>query len=80
MEAGIDPTEHGMKPKDAIESSTRLATDLLSIQDETETVEVDKQGDWVLIDGDPLSEPGALRNVWTVFQSGRRVRQLGVIP
>ena len=31
-------------------------------------------GAQVLIDGDPFSDPGALRNVWAVYQSGRRVR------
>ena len=37
-------------------------------------IEVGKQADLVLIDGDPHSDPGALRNVWAVFQAGRRIR------
>ena len=66
--------ECGMSPKDAIESSTRIAAELLGIQEDTGTIEVGKQADMVLIDGDPHSDPGALRNVWAVFQGGRRIR------
>ena len=66
--------EHGMTPKDALEASTRVSADLLGIQDQAGTIEVGKQADMVLIDGDPHSDPGALRNVWAVFQGGRRVR------
>ena len=64
----------GMGPKEALESATREAANLLGIQDLTGTIEVGKQADMVLIDGDPHSDPGALRNVWAVFQRGRRVR------
>jgi imidazolonepropionase-like amidohydrolase len=66
--------DHGMTPKDALEASTRVAADLLGIQDQAGTIEVGKQADLVLIDGDPHSDPGALRNLWAVFQGGRRVR------
>ena len=66
--------ESGMAPKDALESATRVAADLLGIQDEAGTLEVGKQADMVLIDGDPLADPHALTNIWAVFQGGRRVR------
>ena len=66
--------ENGMTPQEALEASTRVAADLLGIQDQTGTIEVGKQADMVLIDGDPLSDPAALRNIWAVFQSGRRIR------
>ena len=66
--------ENGMPPQDALEASTRVAADLLGIQDQAGTIEVGKQADLVLIDGDPLSDPAALRNIWAVFQSGRRIR------
>ena len=36
--------------------------------------EVGKQADLILIDGDPHSDIGALRNIWAVFQGGRRIR------
>ena len=66
--------ENGMTPKVALEASTRVAADLLGIRDQVGTIEVGKQADMVLIDGDPHSDPGALRNIWAVFQSGRRIR------
>ena len=37
-------------------------------------VEVGKQADLVLIDGDPHSGVGAPRKMWAVFQRGRRIR------
>ena len=64
----------GMSPKAALESATKEAATLLGIQDQVGTIEVGKQADMVLIDGDPHSDPGALRNVWAVYQGGRRVR------
>ncbi len=66
--------DNGMTPEHALEASTRVAADLLGISDETGTIEVGKQADMVLIDGDPHSDPAALRNIWAVFQSGRRIR------
>ena len=66
--------ENGMTPQEALEASTRVAADLLGILDHAGTIEVGKQADMVLIDGDPLSDPAALRNIWAVFQSGRRIR------
>ena len=64
----------GMSPKTALECATREAAILIGIQDLVGTIEVGKQADMVLIDGDPHSDPGALRNVWAVYQGGRRVR------
>ena len=64
----------GMSPKAALESATREAANLLSIEDQVDTIEAGKQADMILIDGDPHSDPGALRNVWAIFQGGRRIR------
>ena len=66
--------DNGMAPAAALEASTSVAAELLGIQDQAGTIEVGKQADMVLIDGDPLSHPAALRNIWAVFQSGRRIR------
>ena len=63
-----------MTPEAAMEASTRVAAELLGVQDQVGTLEVGKQADMVLIDGDPHSDAGALRNVWAVFQGGRRIR------
>ena len=66
--------EAGMSPKAALESATRVASELMGIDDQVGTIEVGKQADIVLIDGAPHSDLGALRNVWAVFLAGRRVR------
>ena len=66
--------DSGMTPQAALEASTRIAADLLGVQDEVGTIEVGKQADLILIDGDPHSDIGALRNIWAVFQGGRRIR------
>ena len=58
-----------MSPKQALESATRVGAELMGIDNEVGTIEVGKKADMVLIDGDPLSDPGALRNVWAVYQS-----------
>ena len=50
--------ENGMTPEDALEASTRVAADLLGIQDQAGTIEVGKQADMVLIDGGPTVRPG----------------------
>ena len=66
--------DSGMTPQAALEASTKVAAELLGVQDQVGTIEVGKQADMVLIDGDPHSDIGALRNVWAVFQGGRRIR------
>jgi imidazolonepropionase-like amidohydrolase len=63
----------GMAPEAALEASTRVAADLLGVRDQTGTIEVGKRADMVLVDGDPHSDPAALRNIWAVFLGGRRV-------
>ena len=66
--------DNGMTPQAALEASTRVASELLGVQDQVGTIEVGKQADMVLIDGDPHSDVGALKSIWAVFQGGRRVR------
>ena len=63
----------GMSTDAALESATREASILLGIQDLVGTVEVGKVADLVLLDGDPVLDPGALRNVWGVFKGGQQV-------
>ncbi len=48
----------GMSPKAALESATSEAANLLGIQDQVGTIEVGKQADMILVDGDPPLEPG----------------------
>ena len=64
----------GLSPMKAIEAATRVSSELVGTLDELGTIEVGKLADFVLVDGDPLSDIGELRNVWAIFQGGRRVR------
>ena len=66
--------EAGLTTMQAIESATRIAAEITGTLKDTGTVEVGKLADMILVDGDPLSDVGAIRNVWAVFQGGRRVR------
>lgn len=66
--------EAGLTTMQAIESATRIAAEITGTLKDTGTVEVGKLADLILVDGDPLSDVGAIRNVWAVFQGGRRVR------
>ena len=66
--------EAGLTPMQAIESATRIAADITGTLEETGTVEVGKLADLILVDGDPLSDLAAMRNVWAVYQGGRRIR------
>ncbi len=86
-DAGGSPVRHGTVVRElevmidaglgvmqAIESATRTAAEITGVLDRAGTVEVGKLADLILIDGDPLSDIAALRNVWAVFQGGRRIR------
>ena len=64
----------GMEPMDAIRAATSLAAELTGTLDQVGTVEVGKLADLVLVDGDPMYDIQALRNIWAVFQGGRRIR------
>jgi imidazolonepropionase-like amidohydrolase len=64
----------GLTPKQALESATRLAAELTGTLGEVGTLEIGKLADMVLVDGDPLSDIGALRSLWAVYKGGNRVR------
>lgn len=66
--------QSGMTPMDAIRSATSLAAELTGTLDHVGTVELGKLADLILIDGDPLSDMGAMKNIWAVFQGGKRIR------
>jgi imidazolonepropionase-like amidohydrolase len=66
--------ECGLTPMQAIEGATRIAAELVGTLDDVGTIEVGKQADFILVDGDPLSDVRDLRNVWAVYQGGRRIR------
>ena len=63
VEAGFDPVE-------AIMVMSANGAKVLGIYDDVGSVEPGKRADLVLIDGDPLEDPGEIRDVTTVFKDG----------
>jgi imidazolonepropionase-like amidohydrolase len=62
----------GMSPAAAIRTATADAADLLGIADRTGTVDVGKDADLILVDGDPLADIGVLDRLALVLVRGVR--------
>lgn len=68
--------EHGMSPEEALTTATSSAATLLSIDNEVGTLTPGHQADVIVVDGDPLSDIGALRQpkaIAHVIRAGRLV-------
>ncbi|MBI3004300.1 MAG: amidohydrolase family protein [Ignavibacteriales bacterium] len=63
--------EYGMKPIDAIRSATTRAAELLRMEKDLGTIETGKFADIIAVDGNPLENIGALKNVVFVMKEGR---------
>ncbi|PKB78428.1 MAG: hypothetical protein BZY88_18480 [SAR202 cluster bacterium Io17-Chloro-G9] len=63
----------GLSPMEAILAATRNAAEAMRVLDSVGTVEQDKEGDLLVVDGDPTQDIAVLRNVTAVFQGGRLV-------
>ena len=63
----------GMTPREVMISATRDAADLLGIAAETGTLDVGKSADLIAVDGDPLTDAGAIMKVRYVMAAGRVV-------
>jgi imidazolonepropionase-like amidohydrolase len=60
-------TGAGSSPLEAISAATKTPAEMLGIADQVGTITVGKRADLVIVQGDPTSDLGALRNVaWTV--------------
>ena len=66
-------------PMDALALATRDAARSLGLDRDIGTVEPGKRADLILLAGDPLTDPGALRQVEMVLRDGRLVAQRGNI-
>lgn len=64
--------EHGMTPQQALTAATKHNADLMSLPD-LGAVAVGKEGDLVAVDGDPLSDIHAVKNVRGVVFKGKVV-------
>lgn len=72
-------TEYGMSPMAAIESATRVASELLGMADEIGTLEVGKLADIIAVDHDPLADPHRIaqpESVRLVLKSGTVAKDL----
>ncbi|MFO8059952.1 MAG: amidohydrolase family protein [Bacillota bacterium] len=65
--------EAGMSPMDAILSATRVAAELLGVQDEVGTIEEGKRADMIVVSGDPLADIDEMLDVREVYVAGERV-------
>jgi imidazolonepropionase-like amidohydrolase len=66
--------ESGMTPMQAIVASTRYGAEALRMQDLVGTLEVGKEADLIVVDGDPLKDIGILShpgNLSLVMQAGK---------
>jgi len=69
--------ESGLTPMEAIVAGTRVAAEALGLADSIGTLERGKEGDVIVVDGDPLADIGVLcdpANVRTVVLGGRVVK------
>jgi imidazolonepropionase-like amidohydrolase len=65
--------EHGLTNEEALVAATHGSATALGIDAEVGTIEPGKLADLVVVDGDPLSEPGVLldeANIWLVMRNG----------
>ena len=63
--------EHGMSPMEAIVAATVNAADLLGLADDIGTLEAGKAADLIAVDGDPLQDVRALKQVVFVMKGGQ---------
>ena len=62
----------GLRPHEALASATRVGGEVLGV-DGLGTLDAGAPADLVFVDGDPLSDPSALRRVHTVYRAGARI-------
>ena len=69
--------EAGMPPMAAIQSATIIAADLLGVKDKLGSIEKGKLADIIAVDGDPLNNIGAMKNVSFVMKEGEVYKENG---
>ena len=63
----------GLTPMESLQAVTRNAARLCGVLDRVGTIEVDKDADLLLLDGDPLADEQNLTRVAAVYKSGVRI-------
>jgi imidazolonepropionase-like amidohydrolase len=67
---------HGLTAAEAVDAATATAAAALGLGDELGTVQPGRIADLLVVDGDPLADPGVLRRrerIWLVLQLGEPV-------
>ena len=67
---------HGMPAGEALVAATAIGAEALGLADQLGTVQTGRIADLVVVDGDPLGDPGLLRRrerIWLVLQLGEPV-------
>jgi imidazolonepropionase-like amidohydrolase len=67
---------HGLPAAEAVVAATATAAAALGLGDEVGTVEPGRLADLLVVDGDPLADPGVLgrrERIWLVLQLGEPV-------
>jgi imidazolonepropionase-like amidohydrolase len=79
VELEIYVNKVGLLPMEAIVCATRNNAAILGLQDEIGTLEVGKQADLIVVDGDPLTDITILRDrerILSVYKGGQAARRL----
>lgn len=71
--------ESGFTASEALVAATRDSARILGLEDKIGTVEVGKLADLLIVEGDPLTDLGALANVAEVFRDGYWVVRNGAV-
>jgi len=69
--------EYGMPAEQVLRSATSAAAQVLGMADRFGTLEPGKAADLIVVEGDPLQSPGALRHLRAVMHAGHFVENVG---
>ena len=65
--------DYGMKPAAALRAATAVAAEILGQEAKLGTLEVGKLADVLVVDGDPTTNIGDIRDTWVVLRDGQVV-------